>query len=278
MPDTELSQAVERLAQVGAGLPDAALERPWRWRAHEEGVRFAYLVTYQELRELAVAVAAERAARGALPTEAQRVLAQHHAAYRDLHGALASARDDILDRAPAAGEWPLRDALAHIVDTEHGFFAQISHAVERRRGGHPPERMPREKILHYHPAIDFDGTLAQLLANYEALHDTILHDLAPLGEDDLAAPSLWWEGYPVEARFRMHRFDAHLRQHTIQVEKTLAGVGSPPSEAHRLTRLLYDALGEAEGAAIGAWETGADRQRALAATIAARAGEVAAAV
>ena len=276
MAERILAQAVEEFVAATAGLPDEALEREWQWRAHdEEGVRFAFFVTYQELRELAALAAAERATRGPAQTLAQRILAQHHAAYRDLHGVLAGVDDGALDREPAPGEWPLRAVLEHVVGTEHGFFAVVSYALERHRRGEPLERTPREAIFTYHPEITFDGTLAQILARYDELHATILRRFADLDEGDLAAHSLWWEGYPVELGFRLHRFDAHLRQHTIQVEKTLASVGHQLTEAGRLLRLLYGALGEAEGALIGAPDSAADRQREVAAAIAERAAEIA---
>ena len=71
-------------------------------------------------------------------------------------------------------------------------------------------------------------------------------------DTDLDAPSEFWEGYDLDLRFRLLRFDAHLREHTIQVDKTLLGIDRTPNEPARLVRLLYNALGEAEGAAIGA--------------------------
>ena len=276
MTDRTLVQAVETFAATTAALPDDALEREWQWRAHdEEGVRFAFFVTYQELRELAALAATERATRGPAQTLAQRILAQHHAAYRDLHGVLAGVDDGAPDREPTPGEWPLRAVLEHVVGTEHGFFAVVAHAVERHRRGEPLERTPREAIFTYHPEITFDGTLPQILARYDELHAKILRRFAEFDEDDLAANSLWWEGYPVELRFRLHRFDAHLRQHTIQVEKTLASLGYQLTEARRLLRLLYGALGEAEGALIGAPDSAADRRREVTAAIAERAAEIA---
>jgi hypothetical protein len=47
-------------------------------------------------------------------------------------------------------------------------------------------------------------------------------------------------------RFRLHRFEEHLRQHTIQIDKTLVGIGKPPTEAHRLVRNVYNALADVE--------------------------------
>ena len=51
--------------------------------------------------------------------------------------------------------------------------------------------------------------------------------------------------------FRLHRFDAHLRQHTIQAEKTLLAVMGAPNETKRLIRIVYAALAEVEGILFG---------------------------
>ena len=86
---------------------------------------------------------------------------------------------------------------------------------------------------------------------------------------------MYWEGYDMSLRFRLHRFDSHLRQHTVQIEKTLEGIGRPPTEAKRLLRLIYAALAEAEGATIGAWDAEAALWQEAAETVAARAKEIA---
>jgi hypothetical protein len=76
-------------------------------------------------------------------------------------------------------------------------------------------------------------------------------------------------------QFRLHRFDSHLRQHSVQAEKALAALDGPPSEARRLLRLVYAALAEAEGYTIGAPETGQDLRDGLAREIAGRSAEIA---
>src|SRR2546425_7298100 len=278
MSETTLEQAVETFALTGVRLSDAALEKHWQWGAYDsEGVRFAFFLTYQELRELATRTAAQRAVQGPVMTSAQRILGQHHAAYMDLRGILVGVDEDELDRVPAEWEWSLRAVLGHIIDSEQDFFTVISYALDRYRSGDGrPLEMPEPDEEEMEDEED-DGsqeTLKQILANYEMLHFQILYELASISEDELRAPSFFWEGYPMEIRFRLHRFDAHLRQHTIQVEKTLAGIDHWPHEAERLVRIIYGALGEAEGARIGAWETNADQWRAAAEAITRRAGEI----
>ena len=101
--------------------------------------------------------------------------------------------------------------------------------------------------------------------------------MADVTEEELAWPARYWEGYDMPLRFRLHRFDAHLRQHTIQVDKTLLALGHELTEARRLLRLIYAALAEVEGALIGAPDPVAlDLRRQTAAAIADRTHEIAA--
>ena len=119
------------------------------------------------------------------------------------------------------------------------------------------------------------GPLADIQSYHEALHERVLRGFADISEEELAAPSMYWEGYEMSLRFRLHRFDSHLRQHIVQIDKTLADIGRPPNEAKRLLRLIYAALAEVEGTTIGAWEVGAELRDELAEVIAARASEIA---
>lgn len=280
MPSNVLEDAVARFSHGGVGLTDTQLGEPaaWdapgddRWRGYDGSRRELFFHVYQELRELAVDIAATRAV-DTPPTTAQRILAQHHIAFRDLTGALAGVADDELDRVPTEGEWPLRDVIEHLMGAELGFLLQIEWAIARRDSGDPfPVPMPREgDALRRYNEIDVSGSLADILGRYTALHNEVIAYCSPLSDADLETPSVWWEEYPIPVRFRMQRWDAHLREHTVQVDKTLAGIGHPPSEAERLERLIHKALGECEGALIGASNAASQCQQQVAAIIAARA-------
>jgi hypothetical protein len=71
-------------------------------------------------------------------------------------------------------------------------------------------------------------------------------------------------------RFRLHRFEEHLRQHTIQLDKTLAAI-RPPTEAHRLVRNIYNALADVESSD----EPAVDLRAKTAATISEHANTIA---
>jgi len=57
-------------------------------------------------------------------------------------------------------------------------------------------------------------------------------------------------------RFRLDRFDSHMRQHTVQLEKALFDLGQDQNEAKRLSRLLNRALAVCESTMIGSPEVG----------------------
>lgn len=235
-------------------LPDEVMAREGRWSGYG-GVREIIFRVYLELRELAVITAAHRDRMGEGSTQAQRILAQHHAAWRHLTGALAGVHDAELDREPRPGEWPLRTVLEHIISAEIGFTSVIRAGL-----AHVPR--PTER-----PNADVSGSLTDILGRYATIHTTALNAFAGLTDAQLLEPVAFWEDEPIEVRFRLLRYDAHLREHTIQVEKTLGWLGHIPNEAERLARALHAALAEAEGAAIGAPHAAGPERLQLAADI-----------
>jgi len=279
---TSLARAVEQFAAVTQGAPDAELDREWAWGDYDsEGVRFAFFRTYEELRELAAKTAAERSAHGPAASTAQRILAHYHSAYRDLQATLLGIGNHEADRAPAEGEWSLRQVVAHIVGADVGFFVVVKYALDRHRSGDGrPVKIPDEA---WDAVIGGDGAsieailggpLAGIQSYHESLHERVLREFADISEEELTVPSMYWEGHEMSLRFRLHRFDSHLRQHIVQIDKTLGSISHSPNEAKRLLRLIYAALAEAEGATIGAWEVGAALRRELAEDLDARASEI----
>ena len=247
-----VTQAVETLVRKTIGLSDEAMGRAWAWRMYdEEGLRFALLMTHHELRDLAVRLAA---AREQQPAQPARVLAQYHQAYRDLSGVLASVRDEDLDRAPAEGEWPVRDVTKHMLGAEYGFLTVCRFGLQRHRAsqiGEPsdeewnaysaPYQAQRKEALESLDGASSDG----IRDAFATIHMRVLRELGDMTDREIEAPAWFWDG-EMPLRFRLHRFEEHLRQHTIQLDKTLAGIGRPPTEAHRLVRNIYNALADVE--------------------------------
>ncbi len=281
MSDINLIQAVEKFSAITHHLPDEDLELDWSWRAFHEGVRYAFFRTYEELRELAAALITERTTRGKPITTAQHALSQYHAAYRDLQAVLIGLEGAIIDVAPAKGEWSLRMILGHTIAAEREFFARIWHAVERfRQGNDESIEMPAEEVAEFVGSFEeFKRTMDRLsipgiMAYYDNLHRRVLRELTGIRGLELEASSLWWEELPITVEFRLHRLDSHLRQHTIQIEKTLAALNQGPSEAKMLLRLIYAALADVDATMIGAWGFGKDKRLEVAAQISRRADEI----
>jgi hypothetical protein len=283
MSDTTLIDSVHSLRGMAIKMDEAVLEKPWEWSSYDEGVRFVFFRALEEFRSLAVRLAQARVAVGQAPSQAQRILAQYHAAYRDFEGAVTGLDEAAFTQPPAQGEWPVQRAMAHIVGADMGFYVVVRYALEYHRSGDGrPERFDdavydaylgmneaRYEELMNRPA---DG----LLAYYEILHQRILTEFSLIGDDEIDLPANYWEKETHPLRFRLGRFESHLRQHTIQIDKTLAALGRLPGEPLRLVRMVYAALAEAEGARLGAPDIGTGLVTETAGEISGWVGEISA--
>ncbi len=92
-----------------------------------------------------------------------------------------------------------------------------------------------------------NASVPDLAAYQKTFHERILTDFAGITAEELEIPSYFWEDELYTLRFRLHRYESHMRQHTVQIEKTLSLLGQDASEAQRLLRLVFAALAEAGG-------------------------------
>jgi len=269
----ELQSAVERFARLAASLTDADLERPWTWGDYDEGVRFAFFRTCESLRDLAVRLADERR-KAVLPqTQAQHILAQYLSAFNDMEAVVLGVTDEQAVQLPAEGEWPLRTVLRHFVKAEGTFFAITNYALERARAndGRPLALSDEGWEAFWagdpYKALAESGSFSEILAYYRGLHKRVLEAFAGVSDSELDEPVVFWESQPMPVRFRLHRFESHLRQHTIQMDKALVALGLASGEARRLVRMVYAGLAEVQGLLIGAGQIGVHACADLAAEI-----------
>ncbi len=244
----ELTNAVERFADLMLPISEKELERTWVWKDHdEEGIRFAFFVTIQELRQLAVQLAATRKPL----TQAQHILGQYHKQYMDLQSAVFGISKEDSECAPAEGEWPVRQVYAHILGAEIGFSTVVRYALEGHRAGTwKPERMSDEDETRiagmsddeYHALMR--GPFGDMLAFHREFHPTIINEFSSITDAELELPSTFWEETRFPIRHRLHRYEAHFIQHTVQIDKALVAIGQAPSESKRLIRYLFAALAE----------------------------------
>jgi len=255
MFNPELTRAVEVFAGLMFPLSEKDLERTWIWKDHdEEGIRFAIFVTLQELRQLAVTLAANRKS----TTQAQHILGQYHKQYMDLQAAIFGLSKEESELAPDKDEWPLRQVYAHILGAEINFSGVVRYALEGHRSGTwLPERMSDEDDIRvgglseneYNTLIA--GPLKDMLAFHRNFHSKVIEEFSSVTDVELELPSTFWEETRFPIRHRLHRFEAHLVQHTVQIDKTLVTIGRSPGESKRLIRYLFAALAEVDANLIG---------------------------
>jgi hypothetical protein len=255
MFNSELERAVHDFGALMLPLSEKDMEHEWKWKDHdEEGIRFACFVTLQELRHLAVRLSTLRDK----STAAQHILSQYHAAYMDLQSAILGLSAEDADRAPADGEWPVRRVYAHILAADINFTAAIRYALEGHRAGTwKKDPMSDEDETRVTGMSEDEyrtltaGPLDAMLAYHRQLHPIIVEEFSEISDQELELPSTFWEETRFPIQHRLHRYEAHFVQHTIQIDKTLVAIGQAPTEAQRLVRKILAALAEAEGMMIG---------------------------
>ena len=266
-------------------IDDRSLQAVWAWEAYdEEGVRFGILRTTEEVADAAVEIAARRAEVGTVPSRAARILGRYVVAWRELWS-VADRADAALDTPPLEGEWPLRMILDHLIEADLGFLVTICNGLDQRRAGvHPAKRVGSDEAWLALAEIEegpwraaFAGSLDDIRAFHRSARDRIIERLIGMTDAELDETSPFWDGERSN-RFRLGRFESHLRQHTIQAEKAVQAVIGPPREVERLLRLLARATGDLEAAALGARAADVDAAvTPLIETIRARADELVAA-
>lgn len=218
-------------------LDEDALARPWPWRGRQMDVRYALYRTLEDAQEAHVRASA------ATHPESRRILALAHHAFGSLRALLAGLPGALLDKPPRAGEWPIRETLGHMLAVEQRYALQTKYAVDRTDAD--PMRIPDNRLPPTAPA-NVGGEIAAVLARLaEARAETgrWLGDVPPAA---MTRPTVWI-GHDIDVRFRLHRFAAHVVEHTIQCEKTLLALGWHPTEGRQIARRLAAVVGEVEG-------------------------------
>ena len=235
-----------------ATLDEEALGRPWPFRGQPMDVRYALYRTIEDAQEAHVRVAARP-----LP-ESRRILSLAQRAFGDLRGLLVGLPTDLTDRAPRAGDWPVREVLRHMWVVERRYALQTFYALER--ADTDPVRIADDQLPT--PAeMDVTGGIGEVLARLgdaRAESNRRLGDVAPAL---MTRPTIWAR-YDVDVRFRLHRFAAHVVEHAIHCEKTLAALDWRPTEGRRIVRQLAALVGEIEG--LGALDEAREIERRLA--------------
>lgn len=241
--------------------PAASLEGPWLWRGGPDVER-----RYGAYRAAEALEVAELEARSLLAGHdvseplAARLAGPMTAARWDLDGLLLPLDDALLDADPGAGEWSLRLVLGHIVSGQRAYaWAAAWIAAHPDGAAEPggPVRVPETfwDDLPEETTTEAEGTIDAIRSRFDAIVDGSAERLAATPDDRLGIPTRW-SGADVSLAFRFGRCASHIREHTIQVEKTLELLGHVPDEPARLVRHVFATYGRAEAAVFG--RAGAD--------------------
>jgi len=247
---SELLRARDSIRTALAALreiPDGSLERVWKWRDGDVDVRYGIYRQYEVVEDARARVQSLLAGASETETPARPLVAAASAARWDLHGLLAGLDDGDLDRDPGNGEWTVRQTLAHIVGGQRGYAWYTAWWLAQRDAPAEdvPLSVPDDAIDLPEESTEGEGSLADIQRRFDEIVDLSATAYAGLGAVELAARGRW-SGVPVDVRFRLVRWGSHIREHTIQVEKTLGFIGRPVTEVDRVLRLIADACGRLE--------------------------------
>jgi hypothetical protein len=261
LPATLLEARREVLAAIQhlRTIPDARLADPWTWKGgSEEELRYGFYRIAESF-ELA-AIDAENAIRraGFERGRAADRIAPATAARWDLQGLLLPLDDATWDAVPGGGEWTVRQTLGHVIGGQRSYgVATAWWQLQALPADDPDLPFVPETLYRQLPSDDAEGegAPAEVRDRLDAVLDLTSERLAGLSEDRLALAARW-SGFAVDVGFRLGRWSSHLREHTIQVEKTLEMLGHRPAEVDRLIRLVLAAWGRAEAVVYGFAEAG----------------------
>jgi DinB family protein len=256
----DVMDAVRELAT----LEDAEMERFWAWKGDGENeLRYGFYRIVEDFERAGIDAAA-LSAKGLERGRAADLIAPTTAARWDLQGILvqlpASAWDadpgepaSAWDADPGDKQWTVRQTLAHVIASQRGYAAVT--AWWQAQALPADSNLPTARPSHIYDALPTDevegaGTPAEVRERLDEVVDRSAERLAGLPPDRLAHGTRWM-GFALDIGFRIGRWSSHIREHTIQVEKTLVMLGHTPTEVDRLIRLILAEWGRAEAIVYG---------------------------
>jgi hypothetical protein len=243
-----------------APLDPARLTEPREWRGERADLRhlLASLTEGSESRRIQILGIGRQLGRRRM-TDAQHAMGIKGETRGRLLGTLIGVPDAFFDRAPADGEWSIRQVLGHVMAVDERYRIGVEYAVERaRRGSEGPLRPPEDSMPPRKGEAMAVGAVPELMARMQSIHDRVVDSLMTVPDDLLDAPANW-ASWDVDVRFRAHRFAAHDREHTIQIRKTLQALGFVPTEPQLLLADAQAALGALEITLLGIGDELLDR-------------------
>ena len=255
LPEALLAARREVLAAARdlATVTDADLAKPWAWKGDsEDEIRYGFYRIDEVFERAGVDASAALRAAGAERGPAADLIAPSTAARWDLQGVLRQLPDAAWDADPGGGEWSVRRTLGHVIGGQRGYAVATAWWQGQGLPVDPSLPMVRPQAYEGRPSDQEEsaGTPAEVCDRLDELVDRSAERLAGLPPERLAFGTRW-VGFAVDIGFRIGRWSSHLREHTIQVEKTMVMIGHTPTEVDRLIRLVLAEWGRAEAVAYG---------------------------
>jgi hypothetical protein len=274
-PIVEARRLVAPIAAGILAMPEAALTRPWGWiGGSEEETRYGVYRLSEVLERAEIEARRELARAGVEGGLTAAIIAPADAARWDLHGLLAPLTAVELDGDPGGGEWTIRQTLGHTINAQRAYGWATAWWQEQEFTVDDPA-LPRSTPEALYATLPDEagpeqaGSFDEIRGRLDATLDLSAERLAGMPEGRLAYGGRW-SGFAVSLGFRLGRWSSHIREHTIQVEKTMAMLGRVPTEPERLARLTLAAYGRAEAVVFGQPGSDAAAQIIRAAVVEAR--------
>jgi hypothetical protein len=237
-------------------VPDEALERRWRWLPSdidELDVRYGIYRVHERFESAIAAITVGRGGgeAGAPVGPAIPPLQGMTVARWELHGALAGLPAADWEADPGDGEWTVRQTLGHIISSQrmYGWFNAwfLSQGFAEGEAVRPPASALPEEPSEDDEAV---GTAAEVRARLDDVVDENIGAYSALDAGALRVDARWM-GMHIPIDFRLGRYGSHIREHTIQVDKTLAMLGRESTEVERIIRLILGSYGRLEALFVG---------------------------
>jgi hypothetical protein len=237
----------KKIAAALLTIPDARLNRLWRPAGDvkldvRDGLYHAH-VLLEEAAGRAVATTPED---GFQPAFALATALRFNSARWEFKGGpLLSLSDSKLDLPPRVGEWTIRQTLTHVIRVLAGWAWMTSEWLRRTRAGEPLLPLARHDAPLPPDEELGAGSLGTLVARFDHCADVLLAMLPELGQGGKLDEAFDWFGLTLRVRTYVAGWSTHVREHTIQLDKTVALLGHESREVERIVRLLcraYSAL------------------------------------
>ncbi|MFJ7282491.1 thioredoxin family protein [Pseudomonas sp. NPDC099000] len=265
---TPIAREVRRFCNTLIQIPDHELMVDWPgipgeggWAHYTDCLRELCLGVYQMLLDVATEAAHKRAPQGQSLSRAQMIIRDWQVAFRDLQGSLIGLKGSEYDQQHLHQNYTLgkqrtiRNNIVHCVMAEFWAHAPaIRSTLETSRSNIEKSEKVSPALVNWEkhgPAPYNFGSIQALLTLWEKRHQQLVEEFSGITDAELEASRNWWEDSPISVKFRLCRLGWHFHDHAAVVETICQRIGHERTETELLAKLLFNALGRAEGEMVG---------------------------